>query len=466
MRHLRTVLALAAIAALTTTPVFGQSGPVVAWAEADQPGTDSVYTAARRALQQRDYRRAASLFAQVHGRNPKAPIAAEALYWRSFALYRVGGGTNLKAALASLAQLDRDFPRYSAAGDAGELRVLVCGVLAADGDEDCASEVRRVADVPTTAAAASAGGRSTSGRARATQPRECPDEDEDERVAALNALLQMNADQALPILERVLARRDQCSVTLRRKAVFLVSQKRDDKAVELLTSAIRSDPDAEVREQAVFWLGQTGSDRAVDVLQEILRNEKDDEVLKKAVFSLSQHRSARSGAILRELAQRSSAPVELRSEAIFWLAQGKGGRENLTLLSQLYTQVSQEELKDKIIFSVSQIGGGNAGQWLLDLAMNAREDTEMRKKALFWIGQGRGLPPADLVGLYDRLTDRELREQLIFVYSQRKDTAFADKLIDIAKNDKDRELRTKAIFWLSQSRDARVLKFLEDLVNK
>jgi hypothetical protein len=34
------------------------------------------------------------------------------------------------------------------------------------------------------------------------------------------------ARQAMPILQMVLARRDACSVALRRKAVFLVSQKR------------------------------------------------------------------------------------------------------------------------------------------------------------------------------------------------------------------------------------------------
>jgi len=41
-----------------------------------------------------------------------------------------------------------------------------------------------------------------------------------------------------------------------------------------------------------------------------------------------------------------------------------------------------------------------------------------------------------------------------------------DKLMDIARRDSDRELRSKAIFWLGQSRDPRVLKFLEELINR
>ena len=60
-----------------------------------------------------------------------------------------------------------------------------------------------------------------------------------------------------------------------------------------------------------------------------------------------------------------------------------------------------------------------------------------------------------------------MKEQIIFVLSQNaKDTAAIDKLMAIARSDTDREMRSKAIFWLGQSRDPRVLKFLEELINK
>jgi hypothetical protein len=42
----------------------------------------------------------------------------------------------------------------------------------------------------------------------------------------LNALLQMDAESAVPIIKQVLQKRDECSVELREKAVFLLSQKR------------------------------------------------------------------------------------------------------------------------------------------------------------------------------------------------------------------------------------------------
>jgi hypothetical protein len=73
---------------------------------------------------------------------------------------------------------------------------------------------------------------------------------------------------------------------------------------------------------------------------------------------------------------------------------------------------------------------------------------------------------SQLAALYERMPDTEMREQLIFVYSQRHDAAAVDKLLDIAKNEKDRELRKKAIFWLGQSRDPRVAQFLQELIDR
>jgi hypothetical protein len=162
---------------------------------------------------------------------------------------------------------------------------------------------------------------------------------------------------------------------------------------------------------------------------------------------------------------RDNAPTRLREQAIFWLGQQKSG-ENAELLMNLYRRVPSETLKDKIIFSLSQMRSAATDKWMLDIAMDQKEDIEMRKKALFWAGQNRSVSAEGIAAIYDRVSDQEMREQVIFVLSQRKDAAAVDKLIDIAKNDKDREMRKKALFWLSQSRDPRVIKLLEEILNK
>src|SRR5437870_10039746 len=136
------------------------------------------------------------------------------------------------------------------------------------------------------------------------------------RVAALNGLLQMDASNAVPILKKVLARRDACSAGLRRKAVFLVSQKHSSETEAILLDAAQHDPDPEVRQQAVFWLSQVPTDRAVGMLDSILKTSSDQELLEKAIFALSQQHSPKAAEILRAYAERSNAPAAARENAI------------------------------------------------------------------------------------------------------------------------------------------------------
>ncbi len=458
--------------------------PPEAWAPQD--AADSLYRLAREALSKGDYSRSAELFDRVVEKYPASTYAGESLYYYAFSLYRAGGSDKLKNARSALARLDADYPAVAKRGDATTLRTRVCGELARQGDEGCAAEVTTVvsnmekADRKTEKADRDAEkayrdaekadrDAEKSGKSRGTRtivPSGCPNanDDDDERVAALNALLQMDADRALPILTKVLARRDACSAPLRRKAVFLVSQKHNAQTADLLLSIARNDPDQETREQAVFWLSQVPDERAVTMLEEILRTSKDEDLQNKALFALSQHSSGRGNVVLREFATKEGASEDLRGQAIFWLGQ-RNSTENNDFLRSLYGRLANDELKDKVLFSLAQRRGVGNERWLMDVALNTKEPIELRKKALFWAGQS-GVGIDEIIPLYSKIADREMREQVIFVLSQRNSPAAVDKLLDIAKNDKDSELRKKAIFWLGQSRDPRVQQFLLDLINR
>ena len=136
-------------------------------------------------------------------------------------------------------------------------------------------------------------------------------------------------------------------------------------------------------------------------------------------------------------------------------------------LRGLYPKLTDRDLKEKVLFSVANQRATGSGEWLVGIAMNEREPMELRKQALFHAGNNRAASVAEIATLYDRTTDKEMKEQVIFVLSQNsKDTASIDKLMDIARRDTDREMRSKAIFWLGQSRDPRVIKFLEEIINK
>jgi HEAT repeat protein len=202
------------------------------------------------------------------------------------------------------------------------------------------------------------------------------------------------------------------------------------------------------------------------VLEQILlKDAPDEEMQKKALFSLAQSRSPRAQAVLRDFVRRKDVPEDVRGEAIFWLGQTRDA-ENQGVLRELFSSLEDPELRDKVVFSIAQQRSPENRAFLLAIAKDRKESDDVRKNALFWAGQS-GVPAKDLAEIYDTAeSDIELRKQVIFVLSQRRDTAAVDKLFEIARKERDPELRKQAVFWLSQTRDPRVLKLLEEIINK
>jgi HEAT repeat protein len=206
-------------------------------------------------------------------------------------------------------------------------------------------------------------------------------------------------------------------------------------------------------------------DRAVEVIEEILTTATDPVLQEKAIFALSQHPSERSTRILRDLALDDQFSLGAREKAVFWLGERKSDK-NYEFLKDLYPRVEETPLREKIIFSISRLKGKEAGEWLFEIALDESESVELRKHALFWAGQKTRLPMDRLDSLYNSLEDREMKKQLIFVLSQRKEKEALDKLFEIARTEDDVEIRKQAIFWLSQAKDERVIEFLEEILSE
>src|SRR5204862_235985 len=421
---LEAVRAARAVASVVLPDVTSLQG-LESLTQDEQDPTDSLWRAAHQALNREDYQVAANLYGDIARRYPSTARAGDALYWAAFALYK---NDDLSRARSLLVTQQRQYSKAATLRDAAALFARIQTALAKQGDEEAGRWLTQHAQPDTNRA------------------NSCPTEDDDDdmRVAALNGLLQMDATNAVPILKKVLARRDACSAGLRRKAVFLVSQKHSDETEDILLDVAQHDPDPEVRQQAVFWLSQVPTDRAVAMLDSILRTTGDAELREKALFALSQQHGPRAGQILRTYSENANAPAEAREKAIFWLGQ-QHSSENAAFLRGLYAKLADQDLKEKVIFSLSQMHEADNTAWLMDIALNEREQIEMRKKALFWAGQTGG-DLTQLSGLYDRMQNREMKEQLIFVYSQRHEAAAVDRLIQIAKSEQDKELRKKAIF--------------------
>jgi hypothetical protein len=210
-------------------------------------------------------------------------------------------------------------------------------------------------------------------------------------------------------------------------------------------------------------IGTVPAREAVDYLLGVA-NRDEGKGSGEAIFATTLADSVDIAPRLASLAENESRSDELRGQAIFWLGQTRTDKSG-DYLRKLYRTIRSEDVRDKVIFSISQQGDEDSQNWLIDLASNSGESMEMRKKALFWAGQSRA-PFARLASMYGKMREQEMKDQMIFVFSQRHEPAALDKLMDIAKNDPDREARRKALFWLGQSKDSRVSTFLADIINR
>jgi len=213
------------------------------------------------------------------------------------------------------------------------------------------------------------------------------------------------------------------------------------------------------------------TDRAAQALVQMLESTTMSEDLREqAIFALMQQRTERGHAAVRKIAEDTRSPEGLREKAVFWLGQQRSA-ENASFLRGLFDRLanapegsSGESIRQKILFSLSQMRGQGNDQWLMQIAADSKHSVETRKQAIFSAGQA-GVSTAELSALYPRLDERQLKEQLIWVMSEKRDPAAATRLMEIAKSDPDRELRKKAIFWLGQSNDPRARDFLLEIIN-
>ena len=288
-------------------------------------------------------------------------------------------------------------------------------------------------------------------------------------MAAVNALINMRADRAVPIAMQLLANRGQ-SVAIRKQALFVLAEKADEANVEaqareiLVRTALDPTDDLEVRTQAVFWLSEVPGEATLDALSQLLSGSGDRELKNRAIFAISQHDSARALALLREFAADDQFDIELRKQAIFWIGE-EGEEQGLPFLTELYGKLANAELKKQILFAVSETDADSSMDWLVARASDAEESLETRKQALFWAAEA-GLPLDRLSSLYRSVTEPELRQHLIWLVAEHDGAASLDTLFEIARADPDPQMRAKAIFWLGDSEDPRAAEYLLELLEQ
>ena len=306
----------------------------------------------------------------------------------------------------------------------------------------------------------------------------CPADAEDVRITALSSIMQYETDQVLPVIQKVLDRRDECSVALRRQVVQLLSRSRDTMRTDLLLKVARTDPSREVRQAAVQSLERVNGDRSAALLDSILFRGSDADMQETAARALAQNSSPSARASLRRAVESTALPLDIRVRALNELGATRRGVDEVSYLRGFFGQTSSPELREAAMRGVANTRAPESSAWLLGIARDKSQEPEVRRAAVRYVSQS--LPSSnvqrtangsmelkDLLALYDEFKGQpDLQGQLLDVYASRPEVAATDKLLQIAKDESSIELRRRAVQRLGQRKDPRVQPFLVDLLSK
>jgi len=333
-----------------------------------------------------------------------------ALYWKAYALNKLG---RREEALTALAQLRQSFTNSRWLDDAKALEM----------------EMRQASG-------------------QRVNPNAEPDEEL--KLMALNGLMNSDPDRALPLLEKFM--QGNHSARLKERALFVLSQSDNPKARQILAQTARGAANPDLQMKAINYLGVMGSKENRQLLSELYASSNDGNV-KRAIlhsFMVSGDRDH-----LLQAAKSEKNP-DLRMEAIHQLGISGGQPE----LWQLYQAEPSIDVKEKILHSMF-IGGNTSN--LIDVARHDKE-MRLRKAAIHSLGlMGGEHTGAALVSMYSSETDAALRGEIInalFIQGNAKE------MVELARKETNPETKKMIVGKLAVMGNRDATEYLMEILNK
>lgn len=374
----------------------------------DPKGAEVYYEKGTKLMDDGEWEGALRSFAKVIDLDGR--LADGARYWKAYSLRKL---TRLPEALATLDELRRLSPDSSWIDDARALEL----------------EIRQDSGHPAPPEAES---------------------DEELKLVALNALLNVDPDRALPMLERILD--TGTSLRLREQALFVLMQTGSPRARDLVVKTARGQRDPELQRKAIEYLGIFGDESTRSLLKEIFASTADAAVRRSILNAYMV--SGDTGALLA--AARSGEDAGLRGEAINLLG-AQGAREEL---KELYRSTASVEDREQILTALGICGSADD---LIEAARNEKEP-RLRRAAIQGLGIGGGekAGPA-LLALYSDEKDTDVRRAVLDALMIQGN---ARALIDIARRETDPELKRTAIERLGVMGSKEATDFLLEILDK
>ncbi|MFN0104986.1 MAG: HEAT repeat domain-containing protein [Bryobacteraceae bacterium] len=288
--------------------------PKMVWASSD------MYRSGVRLIDERQYEKAVRVFDNVI--REKSTRAEGALYWKAYALRRLGKNSE---ALVALGELESGYPASRWKNDAKALEV----------------EIRQASP--------------------ASQ------DDEELKLLALNGLVQNEPESAVPLLEKILAS-GKSSPRMKQRALYVLAQSKNVKARELVTQYARGGANPDLQLTAIDYLGAMGTAEGRAALGEIYRGSNDAAVKRMALQGMSR---GRDKAQLLQIV-RGETDLDLKKEAIRYL----GRTDSIEELKELYRAETDNGVRTTIVWTIGDHGKPGV---LVELA-RAEKDAAMKKE--------------------------------------------------------------------------------------
>jgi hypothetical protein len=369
---------------------------------------DRAYEKGKAAIDAGHWNAAVQAFGEVVSEN--GAHADEALYWKAYALNKLG---HREEALTTLTQLRKTYANSRWQEDSKALELEIRG---ASGER--------------------------------VNPSSEPDDDL--KLMALNGLMIHDPERALPMLEKFLQGNQ--PPKLKERALFVLAQSDNPKGRQILLQIARGGSGPDLQMKAIHYLAVMGSKENRQVLADLYANSNDVNVKRTVLhsFMISGDRDH-----LLQAAKSEKNP-DLRLEAIHQLGISGGQAE----LWQLYQAEPNVEVKEAILHSM--FIGGN-GDKLIEVA-RAEKDARLRKAAIHSLGlMGGEHTGTALVAMYGSESDPALRGEIVnalFIQGNAK------AMVELARKETNPEMKKAIVSKLSIMGSKDSTEYMLELLNK
>lgn len=367
----------------------------------------SNYQRGLRALDRRQWDEAVRSFTEAVDRGDRPDGA---LYWKAYALGKLGRTSEATAALDELA---KSHPQSGWLNDSKALRV----------------ELAQAAGKPVS-------------------PED--EADDDIKLMAINSLLQSDPERSLPLLEKLLQTKS--SPRLRERALFVLSQSNSPKAREAVVRVAKGSLNPDLQLIALRNLGAFGGAENRQLLGEVYSSTNDVAVKKQILqgFMASGERDRMISVA------KSESNVELRKEAIRYLGAMGAANE----LATMYASEQSTDVRGEILNGM--MAANNMAK-ILEVA-RTEKDERLRDRAINMLGSNRN--PSNqqaLVDLYGSSTEVDAKKRILRALGSHRSP---QPLIEIARKESNVELKRQAVEILTHMKSKEATDFLLELLNK